>query len=142
MPALNTLVKTAMKPIPAVITPKGRSAIDLLIAGAFLATAGLFFRRNKRAAAASLLCGGAAVGLSMLTDYSGRERKPIDLSIRQRVDWGMAAMAAAMPEFLNFEEEPERKFFIAQGVLITVANELTQFPKTSEEEWKRRRRAA
>lgn len=141
MPALNTLVKTAMKPIPDVITPKGRSVIDFLIAGAFFATAGLFWRRNKRASAAALLCGGAQVGLSMLTDYSGRERKPIDLSIRHRVDLGVAAMTAAMPEFLHFEHEPERKFFITQGVLITAATELTQFPEANEE-WKRRRRAA
>lgn len=142
MPALNSVVKTAMKPIPAVIPPKGRSVIDFMIAGAFLATAGLFWRRNKRAAAASLLCGGAEVGLSMLTDYSGWERKPIDFSIRHKLDLGMAAMTAAMPEFLNFESERERKFFIAQGVLITVANELTRIPRPSEVEWKRRRRAA
>ena len=142
MPTLNRLVKAALKPIPAVIPPKGRSIIDFMIVGAFLATAGLFWRRNKRAAAASLLCGGAEAGLSMLTDYSGWERKPIDLSTRHQLDLGMAAMTAAMPEFLNFERERERTFFVAQGVLITVANELTRIPRSSEQEWKRRQRVA
>jgi hypothetical protein len=37
-------------------------------------------------------------------------------------------MVATMPEFLAFKDEPEKKFFLAQGVLITVGSELTQYP--------------
>jgi hypothetical protein len=37
-------------------------------------------------------------------------------------------MAATMPEFLAFKEEPEKKFFLAQGVFITGLAEVTQFP--------------
>lgn len=142
MATLNNLVKTAVKPLPRVISPKGRAVIDYMMVGAFLATAGLFWKRNRRAAAASLLCGGAELGVSMLTDYAGRDRKPIPLLIRHKIDLGLAAMTAVMPEFLNFEDNPERKFFIAQGMLLTVTNELTRLPETSEEEWKGRRRAA
>lgn len=142
MAMLNNLIKTAVKPLPDVISPKGRMIVDYMIAGAFFATAGLFWRRNKRAATASLLCAGAQLGVSMLTNYGGRERKPIDFSTRRKLDLGLAAMNAAMPEFLNFEAASEKKFFVAQGLLMTVANELTRFPKTSEEQWKERRRAA
>jgi hypothetical protein len=142
MAMLNNLVKTAVKPLPRIISPKGRLVIDYMMVGAFLATAGLFWKRNRRAAAASLLCAGAELGVTMLTDYEGRDRKPIPLPIRHKLDLGLAAMTAAMPEFLNFEKNPERKFFIAQGMLMTVANELTRFPETSEDEWKGRRRAA
>jgi len=42
----------------------------------------------------------------------------------------LAAMTATMPEFLAFKDDPERKFFLAQGALITGATELTEFPKT------------
>jgi len=141
MPIFNNLVKIAAKPMPDVISPKGHAIIDYMIAGAFFATAGLFWKQSKRAAIASLLCGGAQLGVSMLTDYPGGVRRPIKYSTRRKLDLGLAAMSAAMPEFLNFEDEPQRKFFTAQGVLITVANELTDFPDT-DERTKERRRAA
>ncbi len=142
MAMFNNLMKVAMKPMPDVITPRGHAVVDFMIAGAFFATAGLFWRKNKRAAVASLLCGGAQLGVSLLTDYPGGVQRAIKFSTRRKLDLGLAAMTAAMPEFLNFEDEPQRKFFIAQGALITIANELTRFPKTSDDEWKERRRVA
>ena len=142
MAMFSKLVKMAIKPLPDMISPKGHAVIDYMIVGAFFATAGMFWRRNKRAAVASLVCGGAQLGVSMLTDYPGGVRRSIDFSSRRELDLGLAAMTAAMPEFLNFEHEPQRKFFKTQGLLITVANELTQFPETREDEWKERRRAA
>jgi len=142
MAMFNNVVKMAVKPLPDVISARGHAVIDYMIAGAFFATAGLFWRRNKRAAMASLLCGGAQLGVSMLTDYPGGVRRTIKFSTRRKLDLGLAAMTAAMPEFLNFEHEPQRKFFTTQGLLITVANELTQFPKMSNDERKERRRAA
>jgi hypothetical protein len=141
MPMFNNLVKMAAKPLPNVISTKGHAVIDYMIAGAFFATAGLFWRQNKRAAVASLLCGGAQLAVSMLTDYPGGVRRSIKFQTRRKLDLGLAAMAAAMPEFLNFENEPQQKFFTTQGVLITAANELTNFPDT-DERTKERRRAA
>jgi hypothetical protein len=142
MAMLSKLVKMAIKPLPDMISPKGHAVIDYMVAGAFFATAGLFWRQNKRAAVGSLLCGGAQLGVSMLTDYPGGVRRAISFSTRRELDRGLAQMAAAMPQFLDFEDEPQRKFFATQGVLITVANELTQFPEASDDEWKERRRAA
>lgn len=141
MAMLNKVVKMAIKPLPRMISPKGHAVIDVMIAGIFLATAGVFWRRNRRAAAASLLCGGTQLGVSALTDYSGWDRKPIRFSSRRKLDLGLAAMTAAMPELLNFEEESERKFFVTQGLAITVANELTRFPGI-DDEWNEWRRAA
>jgi len=132
----------AVKPLPDVISARGHAILDYMIAGAFFASAGLFWRRNKRAAMGALLCGGAQLGVSMLTDYPGGVQPAIRFSRRRKLDLGLAAMSAAIPEFLNFKHEPERKFFTAQGVLITAASELTKFPKTSADEWKERRRAA
>jgi hypothetical protein len=132
----------AVKALPDVISPRGHAVIDYMIAGAFFGTAGLFWRRNKRAAMASLLCGGTQLGVSMLTDYPGGASRAIPFSTRRKLDLGLAAMTAAMPELLNFKDEPQRKFFTTQGVLITVANELTRFPKASDYRLNQRRRAA
>jgi hypothetical protein len=141
MAMFNNVLKMAIKPMPDVISPKGHALIDYMIAGAFFATAGMFWRRNKRAALASVLCGGAQLGVSMLTDYPGGVQRAIRFSRRRRLDLGLAATTAAMPKFLNFEDEPQRRFFTTQGVLITVASELTQFPKRDDELNERRRAA-
>jgi hypothetical protein len=138
----NRVARMAVKALPDVISPRGHAVIDYMIAGAFFGTAGLFWRRNKRAAMASLLCGGAQLGVSMLTDYPGGASRAIPFSTRRKLDLGLAAMTAAMPELLNFKDEPQRKFFTTQGVLITVANELTRFPKASDYRLKERRRVA
>jgi len=140
MAMLNNIVKMALKPLPKVISPRSHAVLDYMVVGAFLATAGMFWRRNKRAAVSSLLCGGAQLGVTMLTDYPGGIRPSIRFSTRRKLDLGLAAMTAAMPEFLNFEGEPERKFFTAQGMGLMVANQLTQF--SGEEEPKERQLAA
>ena len=142
MAIINSLLKMAAKPLPDMISPKGHAVIDYMIAGTFFACAGLFWRRNKRAAVASLVCGGAELGVALLTDYPGGVRPSIRFSTRRKLDLGIAAMTAAMPEFLNFKDEPQQKFFTTQGALITVATELTRFPEVDEEEWKERPWAA
>jgi hypothetical protein len=131
-------VRTVAKPLPDMISPGGHVAIDYLIAGAFLAAAGLFWKRNKPAAAASLVCGGAHLGVTLLTDYAGGVHSMIPFSTRRKLDLGIAAMTTAIPKFLNFEDEPERRFFTAQGIVMTLTNELTRFPH--EEEFKRKKK--
>ena len=74
---INRVAKMAVRAMPDVVTPRGHAVIDYMIAGAFFATAGLFWRQNKRAAVGSLLCGGAQLGVSMLTDYPGGVRRAI-----------------------------------------------------------------
>ena len=129
MPILNNVIRMAAKPMPDVVSPSAHAVLDYMIAGAFFAMAGWFWRRNKRAAVGSLLCGAAELGVSVLTDYPGGMRRSIRFSTRQKLDLGLAAMTASMPEFLNFKDEPQRKFFTAQGIVITAANELTRFPE-------------
>lgn len=128
MPMLHSLIKVAAKPLPAMISPKAHSVLDYMSVGIFLAGAGWFWRHNKRAAIAAGLCAGAKLAVSLLTDYSGGARSGIRFPARREIDLGMAAMTAAMPEFLGFKDEPQRKFFTTQGALITAVNELTDFP--------------
>jgi hypothetical protein len=129
MPVLNSLIKVAVKPVPRMISPKTHAILDYVIAGSFLATAGWFWRHNKRAAVAALLCGSARLAVSLLTDSPGGVRRVIHYHSRREIDLGLAAMTAMMPEFFAFKDEPQRKFFLTQGAVITAANELTQFPE-------------
>ena len=64
----------------------------------------------------------------MLTNYPGGVRKVIDFGLHRDIDFGLAAMTAMMPEFLAFKDESERKFFLAEGAIITAVSQLTRFP--------------
>jgi hypothetical protein len=129
MPMLHSIIRVAAKPIPAVISPKTHAVLDYIGVGIFFAGASLFWRRNKRAAIASALCGSAELAVSLLTEYpSGvRFRKGIPFDRRREMDLGLAAMTATMPEFLDFKDQPQRRFFRVQGALIAGVAELTDF---------------
>lgn len=126
MPALNSLAKMVAKPIPRMVTPKAHAVIDYASVGLFLGSAARFWRRNRRAAAASLICGGAELALMLLTDYPGGVRKFLSFRTHRELDYGLAAMVATMPESLAFKGDNETKFFRVQGALITLLGELTQ----------------
>jgi len=115
------------KPLPRVLSPRAHAAADCLRIGIYLAGAGWFWKRNRRAAVAALACAGAETALVLLTDYDGRSGKEISFRSHRSLDLGLASMAAAMPGLLSFEREPARKLFLAQGALSTGIIELTQF---------------
>lgn len=94
MPTLNSLAKFAIKPIPRMLSPKTHSTADYMIIGSFLAGAGLFWQRSKRAALASLICGAAELAVSLLTDYPGGVKKMICFRARRHIDLGLASMTA------------------------------------------------
>jgi hypothetical protein len=75
---------------------------------------------------ASLLCGGAELGLMLLTDYPGGTKKILSFETHRELDYGLAAMAATIPATMAFKDTGERKFFRAQGALLTLLGELTQ----------------
>ena len=126
MPILNSLTRIATKPIPRMISPKAHAMLDYASVGLFLGAAAVFWRRNKRAAVASAICGGAELAVVLLTDYPGGMKKSIRFSTHREMDYGIAAMVATMPESLAFQGEDETKFFRVQGALITLLGELTK----------------
>jgi hypothetical protein len=129
MALLNTLVKVASKPVPRTVSPRTHSRIDLITAGAFLAGAGLFWRRNKRVAVAALICGGADLAITLVTDYPGGVDRTIKFGAHHGIDLGLATMFATMPDFLGFADEPEKRFFLLQGAVTTLVAEITRFPE-------------
>ena len=128
MPILNSAVQIAAKPFPRAISPKTHAIIDYITVGSFFTTAAWFWGRRKRAAIAALISGGAELAISLLTNYPGGVKKVINFRTHREIDFGLGAMTATMPEFLAFKDENERKFFLAQGAMITAVSELTRFP--------------
>jgi len=125
MSMLNTVARAVTKPMPRIISPKSHSMLDYVTAGVFLASAGFFWKRNKRAAIASLVSGTAVAAVSALTEYPGGVNGVFGLERHRNIEIGLAAMVATMPAFFSFEDEPEKNFFRIQGVLMTCISELT-----------------
>jgi hypothetical protein len=125
IPTLNSLAKIVAKPIPRMITPKAHAQIDYVSVGLFLGTAAWVWRRNRHAALASLICGGAELAVMLFTDYPGGVKKFISFRTHREMDYGLAAIVASMPESLAFKGDDETKFFRVQGALITLLGELT-----------------
>jgi hypothetical protein len=132
MALINSAIGVATKRMPKAITPKGHAVIDYITLGAFIVTGALYWRRHKRAALSAFICGGAELALSLLTDYPGGVKKVISFPTHCKVDIGLAAMTAAMPEFMGFEDDREKRFFLAQSAGITVATNLTDVSGTRE----------
>ena len=140
MPIFNTTAKIIAKPIPRVITPKAHAVVDYITVGSFLANAARFWKRNKPAAIASLICGGAELAVNLLTDYPGGVEPVISYPTHLKLDLGLAAMAAMMPEILASDSNSEKAFFLTRGALITMTSELSHTPKNVVRRQDRRRR--
>jgi Na+/proline symporter len=113
--------------MPKMINPRVHSALDYAVAGSFLLMGALFWKRNRRAAIGSLLCGGATAAVSLLTDYPGGVRKVIPYAMHGQIDGGLIAMTAAMPRLVNIENRPEAKFFSRQAIAKTAITAMTNF---------------
>jgi hypothetical protein len=141
MPMLNRVARAAVKPLPRMIRPKTHAKLDYFIAGTLFAGAGWLWNRNRRAALAALMCGGAELGLSLLTDYPGGPSGPISFRAHRELEKGLAAMSASMPQLLGFRNDGERKLFSAHAVLTTIISELTEDPDVRQYDARRDRRA-
>jgi hypothetical protein len=85
----------------------------------------MFWRRNKHSAVSALICGGAELALSLLTDYPGGVVDAISFPTHLKLDLGLAAMTASMPEFMKFDDDSQKWFFLLQSGQMTAVTELT-----------------
>ncbi len=127
MALLQKGVALAAGRMPKMISPRVHSALDYAVAGSFLLMGALFWKRNRRAAIGSLLCGGATAAVSLLTDYPGGVRKVIPYSMHGQIDTGLVAMTAAMPGWMSVEDAREAKFFSRQALAKTAITAMTNF---------------
>jgi hypothetical protein len=125
MPLLQKSIQLAGKTLPKVISPRAHTLAHYSKAALFGVAAALFWRKNKRAAVASLVCGAAETGVAIITSRGGLHR--VSPSRHKRIDFGISAMAASMPRFLAFEHEQEKTLFLMQSALIAGVAVLTEF---------------
>jgi hypothetical protein len=141
MPILNTVAQVVAKPFPRVISSRAHAVINYINVGFLLMSGGWLWRRNKRAAVGAFVGGGAVLVLNLLTCYPGGIKHAISFRARREIDLGLAAMMSTLPEFFAFDDDEEKKLFIAEGVLIAAMTELTQFPPAHGTEINRSRAA-
>lgn len=125
MALLQRGVAAATNRMPNVISPTAHAIIDYITVGTFFLMGAVFWRRNKKAALGSLMCGSAELGTALITDFPGGVAKVIDLPTHLRIDMGLAAMAATLPDVMGFKDESESKWFRLLGLNITANAGLT-----------------
>lgn len=138
----ETTIPDAFRRAPKLISPRVHAWLDVAVTTYFLGLGVWFAVRGKgRAAAAAFVNGSMVAGVSMLTDYDGDGKKPINFKMHGTMDAVQMTMAGLGPIMHGFAGEPESKYFYAQA-----ANELGVIATT---DWDagmprqgRRRRAA
>ncbi|PYX23031.1 MAG: hypothetical protein DMG87_06540 [Acidobacteria bacterium] len=142
MPFSTAATDAITRRAPKFISPKAHAVIDYLMIGTFFVTGALFWRRNRRAAISALMCGGAELTNTLFTDYPGGVAPVISFPFHRKIDFGLAAMTATMPEFMSFHGHPENKFFVTQAAIITAVTNLTNTGRRRRFSEKRRLGAA
>jgi hypothetical protein len=144
MALLQTGINALTNRMPKVISPKTHAVIDYVTAGSFLLTGALLWKRNKRAAIGSMLCGIMEAQTAMITDFPGGVTPLISFETHGKIDAGFAGFVATLPTLLAFGDEPEAMFFRGQGLAIAGVTGLTDFSdgRGRREPRSRRRRAA
>ena len=127
MSVLSSATDVATRRLPKLFNADAHHAVDYLMVGSFAAAGAWFFRRNRRAALAAWISGASLLGLTLLTSFPGQNRRYLTFPLHGKVETGMAAMVAAMPEFLRLEDDSARRYFTAKAGLLTILSNLTAF---------------
>ena len=112
--------------LPKAIAPATHSVLDYLTVSYFMLLAGMFWGRNRRAAAAALINGGMVLGLSMLTDYPGGLKK-LSFRTHGKGDIMQALTAAGIPDVLGFGGEAAALPFRLQALNEAMVIAATDF---------------
>jgi hypothetical protein len=139
MPISTKLTELATKPLPKAISPGMHAAIDWGTTAALVAAGALLWKKNKRAALASYLCADLIGSLIFLTDCPGGVWKKISFETHGKVDTGVSALVASLPDLLGFADERESKLFQGVGIGLAAVRSLTNFDAGSSNIDTRRR---
>ena len=132
MPIADKLTNKITDKLPSVISPRAHAAIDYATAAAFFGMGLYYWKANKRAGIAGLLCGGAELITAAITDYPGGLVPSISFRMHGRIDTGLATLVGSMPSLLDFADEPEARFFEMQAIALAAVTGLTDFKGTGK----------
>lgn len=123
-------IPDAFNNMPKLISPRVHAWLDVAVTSYFV-TLGVVFARRRQAgpAIAAFVNAGMVAGVSALTDYEGKGKKPISFKLHGSLDALQAATAAIGPLLHGFASEPEAAFFYGQA-----ANELAVIASTDWDE--------
>ena len=127
MPIMQKGIAAFSEHLPKVVSPTAHAIADYATLGGFAIMAAVLWKRHRRAAIASLICAGGEAANTLLTDYPGGVADAISFPTHGKIDVGLAAASSSLPNFLEFADEPEAKFFRMMGLGITVVGALTDF---------------
>ena len=127
MPLLANITKSVTDRMPKVISPGAHAIIDYATAAGFIGMGIFMWKREKRAAISSLVCGAAEALTAVMTNYPGGLVKEISFETHGRIDVGMAGMVATMPGVMHFEDDPASRFFSMQAIMLAAVTGLTDF---------------
>jgi len=139
MPVLQKGVAALANRMPKVISPTTHAVIDYATIGTWFALGAWMFGRNKRAGISALICGGAELATTLITDFPGGVADVISFPTHLNIDMGLAATATALPNFMGFDDEDEAKWFRIMGLNVTAVTAMSDRSGTGRT---RRRRAA
>jgi len=141
MAILDTSVKALSNRLPKVISPKTHAIIDYATAGSFFLMGALLWKRHKRAAIGSLVCGAIEANTAMITDYPGGVADVISFETHGKIDAGFAGFVGMLPTMLGFSDDKESWFFRGQAMGLAAVTGMTDFEYYEEDSIRRRRRA-
>jgi hypothetical protein len=112
----ETTIPDTFRDAPKFISPRVHAWLDVAVTGYFLGLGGWCAARGKTGAAvAAFVNAGMVAGVSLMTDYDGDGRKPINFKLHGTLDAVQAATAALAPVLHGFADEPEAAFFYGQA---------------------------
>lgn len=123
---LNQTADLVTRKLPKVISPDLHRVADYAMIGGFAGAGILYWKRNRRAAIASLLCGGSMLALALATRYDGERSGRMSFAEHHRTELGMAAAFALLPRLLRIGKVAKAHFVI-QSVALTAFTNLTEF---------------
>ena len=127
--------------MPKLIPGRAHLLVDCVTIASFFLAGARYWRRNKPASLAACLCGTAAAANTLLTSYPRGNSGIYRLPMHGKIEYGIAAMSAVMPELMSFQNEPEKGFFVTQAALMIAAANLTNFGRKRDELRRSSRRA-
>ncbi len=127
MPLLHKGAKLVANKMPKIIKPATHAVLDYVVAGSFFLKGALLWKQHRRAAAASLICGGAVLANAVVTDYPGGIFHLINYRTHGRNDSAIAGLTASAPQLLGFAKEKNSRFFSMEALGEIVVIGLTDF---------------